>query len=295
MGVPSLNLSFSHLECIETIGDGSSSEVLLVRVPSYYEQPVALKVMRKEFLLKYGRAKQARTERQILERLAKEHQGIVELLFTFQDGLCVYMGLEYCAKGELFEWIRRHEGLSIEATRFYTAQLTDAAAFLHSRSIAHCDMKPENCLLSREFHMKLCDFGSAVDLEETPQAAPDSDEREEIPYLGSIEYAPPELLHGGASPSPAFDVFALGLFACQVRTAILPSKADGGRKVALDECFCLLSHDEKDLVDFVQAATSSAETRPRAKSLAQNWRYLSAIDFDRIWLQEAPAFSASCE
>lgn len=55
--------------------------------------------------------------------------------------------------------------LSERCTKFLIMQILSALRYLHIRGIAHCDLKPENVLLS-DFHSnfpqtKLCDFGYA--------------------------------------------------------------------------------------------------------------------------------------
>lgn len=38
----------------------------------------------------------------------------------------------------------------------------NAIYYLHSRNIVHGDIKPENALISKEFLIKICDFGFAI-------------------------------------------------------------------------------------------------------------------------------------
>jgi serine/threonine protein kinase len=51
----------------------------------------------------------------------------VRLYFTFQDCNSLYLGMEPCAGGELFDQIRRRKprGLPTRAARFYAAELLD--------------------------------------------------------------------------------------------------------------------------------------------------------------------------
>lgn len=41
------------------------------------------------------------------------------------------------------------------------AYLVRVLVTLHSASIAHCDIKPENILIAADYNLKLCDFGFA--------------------------------------------------------------------------------------------------------------------------------------
>ena len=41
------------------------------------------------------------------------------------------------------------------------AELVSVLEYLNSKSIAHRDLKPDNCLLDQSMHIKLSDFGAA--------------------------------------------------------------------------------------------------------------------------------------
>lgn len=70
-------------------------------------------------------------------------------------------------KGDMLEMILSHKNgrLSERVTKFLITQILIALKHLHSRNIVHCDLKPENVLLSSELNvseypqLKLCDFG----------------------------------------------------------------------------------------------------------------------------------------
>ena len=115
---PKLNVSMAAFEVMDEIGEGSFSEVLLVRrrADGADKTPVALKVMRKRHILKENKGACVRDERKALD-LLRDASRVVRLLFTFQDDECLYLGLERCAGGELFDRIqaakRRREELSL--------------------------------------------------------------------------------------------------------------------------------------------------------------------------------------
>lgn len=66
-----------------------------------------------------------------------------------------------------------HRGALAHAeARFYVAELVLAIEAVHSIGFVHCDVKPENALLSRAGHVKLCDFGCATKLPDGASPAP---------------------------------------------------------------------------------------------------------------------------
>ena len=64
--------------------------------------------------------------------------------------------------GDLFGIIEKEEGLVEVDVKFYLAEITSGLNDLHSLRFVHCNMKPENILISRSRHVSLVDFGVAV-------------------------------------------------------------------------------------------------------------------------------------
>ncbi|XP_067008813.2 mitogen-activated protein kinase kinase kinase 4 isoform X2 [Anabrus simplex] len=79
-----------------------------------------------------------------------------------RDEMLIFM--EFCAEGTLESLVSATEnGLPENLIRWYTHQLLDAVATLHSHGIVHRDIKTANIFLTDEGNrLKLGDFGSAV-------------------------------------------------------------------------------------------------------------------------------------
>ena len=95
-------------------------------------------------------------------------------------------------------------GLSLTAVRSYFGQLLAAATHLKQHNIIHCDLKPDNILVSQDFStVRLCDFGSAVDANEQSFESI-------TPYLVSRFYRAPEIILG-LEPTFAIDLWSLAV------------------------------------------------------------------------------------
>lgn len=125
-------------------------------------KPVAVKVIDKlRFPNKHE--SQLRTEVTILQTLS--HPGIIFLEQMFENPEKIYVVMEKM-NGDMLEMILNSPSsrLSERVTKFMVHQILTALQYLHKRDIVHCDLKPENVLLTSESNMpmaKLCDFGFA--------------------------------------------------------------------------------------------------------------------------------------
>ena len=52
--------------------------------------------------------------------------------------------------------------MNYEAVKFYTAEILLILEYIHSQGIAHRDMKAENLLMTKNRHLKLIDFATAL-------------------------------------------------------------------------------------------------------------------------------------
>lgn len=77
------------------------------------------------------------------------------------------MALDVASNGELFKLAKKAPGahLPYDAAKFYMAEVVNALEHLSEKRIVHRDLKPSNILLDEHMHLKIIDFGTALDLD----------------------------------------------------------------------------------------------------------------------------------
>ncbi|KAK7539852.1 kinase-like domain-containing protein [Phyllosticta citribraziliensis] len=143
------------------------------------------------------------SEELAIHRSLNAHPNIVNLIHTFESPNHIYLVLELCPNGDLYEAIRLGRGpLETEHVRDFMHQLISAIEFMHDKGIYHRDIKPENIFLTQDGSMKLGDFGLATTDKLSFESA-----------VGSDRYMAPEQYDCGTtgySPAKA-DIWAVGI------------------------------------------------------------------------------------
>ncbi|HEY5222368.1 MAG TPA: serine/threonine-protein kinase [Microbacteriaceae bacterium] len=128
-----------------------------------------------------------------------------------------YLVMELVDGPTLRQRIRRGP-IAPEEVAVMAADLAEALHVVHAAGIVHRDIKPDNVLLAhsttpdREFRAKLADFGIAFLGDSTRHTTPGT-------VLGTAAYLSPEQARGDA-PSPASDIYQLGLVLLECFTGI---------------------------------------------------------------------------
>jgi serine/threonine protein kinase len=99
---------------------------------------------------------ESQKELRILEKFLDEPE-IVHLQTSAESHNKVYYVLEYCEQGSL--WGKT--GLSHQQKRTLALDYARGLAKLHKAGIVHCDLKPQNLLITAAGRGKICDFGDA--------------------------------------------------------------------------------------------------------------------------------------
>jgi serine/threonine protein kinase len=174
------------------------------------EKPYAIKVMHSELL--HNQDAQRRFTREARAISAIAHPHIVELYdFGQTPAGLPFLVMEYLVGTSLRAYLddSAGSGLPLSQALCVAMQIARALQHVHERGIIHRDIKPENIQLiasdEQAIFAKLIDFGIA---RIQSQAAVTQISRG---MPSTWAYAPPEVHHGAVEPSPAIDIYALGI------------------------------------------------------------------------------------
>jgi len=181
-------------------------------------------------------------------RLLKEldHPNICHLFEVFEDANAIYLVMDLCDGGELFNRIEE-DGLAGESqASCIVRQIAQALRYCHEvHGIMHRDVKPENVLfVSRapEAPVKLIDFGIACHFQAT-------DTRQE--QVGTEAYSAPEVLAAEAYTEMC-DTWSLGALLYVILSGFMPftstTEALRGHFSLEDEHWAHVSEPAKDLI-----------------------------------------------
>ena len=246
---------FDDYDFFDKAGQGSFGKVLVVRHKST-RQVRACKALSVNSQMHLGLI---RTEIDLLKNL--DHPNILRLFETYHDGSNMYLILELCEGGALFDRILYHyEKLRAPMTEgqvaMYMQQLLSGLAFCHRLGVVHRDIKPENVLFvnrQRDSPLKIIDFGLACTLDSLAKtrreikvprrgcmgflsrvlpALPNGkhviarhQRKWQLQRAGTPHYMSPEMLDGDYDQMT--DVFSVGIVLYQLLTGIHPFHTPG--------------------------------------------------------------------
>lgn len=171
----------ADFQVLKVIGRGGFGKVLLVSKTKTHEI-LAMKVLRKDFLIETNNVEYSIAERDILRQV--RHPYIVGLHYAFQTKGRIYLVMDYMNGGQLLFHLKKQAMFTEDLARFYAAEVVLAIEHLHGMGIAHRDLKPENILLDNEGHIALTDFGFAKEMGTEISKT----------FCGTLEYMAPEIL-----------------------------------------------------------------------------------------------------
>lgn len=114
--------------------------------------------------------------------------------------------MRYAPNGDLLEFLLKYKAMPEQQCKTWFRQMTAGLQYLHSKNIAHRDLKCENILLSRRFNAKIADFGfSRWCVDESGRRILSET------YCGSAAYTSPEIVCGVPYNPKLADVWSLGV------------------------------------------------------------------------------------
>ncbi|KAL2069117.1 hypothetical protein VTL71DRAFT_15455 [Oculimacula yallundae] len=271
----------------KTLGQGATARVRFAR-HVYTGQEAAIKIVQKKNAqisqagsladLEKVEASQADSdygirrmplgiEREVAIMKLIQHPHIMKLYDIWENRTEIYLVLEFCDDGELFEHIEQRGRLDEEEAIKYFRQMLSAIGYCHSFKICHRDLKCENILLTKNGAVKVADFGMAA-----LKQAPDHKLKTSC---GSPHYAAPELISGAEYRGDSIDTWSLGIVLFAMLAGRLPFDVEGSSQEALGPLLRKIKRGQYSM---------PPELSEDAKSLMH--RILQVNPKDRIRLQQ---------
>ena len=194
----------------KTLGKGTFGKVKLAYNKDNKNEKYACKILLKSNIKDEDDFIRCKREMDILKKM--HHVNVVRTYEIISTETVYYIFMDFCAKGELFNYIVEKQHLSEAKSAFFYYQLINGIEYIHSKGVCHRDLKPENLLLTEKNKLKIIDFGLSNyfkgNLLETP--------------CGSPCYASPEMVMGNKYNGFCIDIWSSGIILYAMLCGYLP-------------------------------------------------------------------------
>ncbi|GER78274.1 MAG: serine/threonine protein kinase [Anaerolineae bacterium CFX3] len=209
-------------QLLERLGSGGMADVYRAR-DLMLERSVAIKILRSDYSSDEEFQERFRQEARAAANLA--HPNIVTVHdFGLESGQ-LFIVMEYVPGADLKTLLRKRGRFSVDEAIPLMVQACAGIGYAHRAGLVHCDVKPHNFLITPDMRLKVTDFGIARALSTIHPG-----DRDEVVW-GSPQYFSPEQARGQA-PSPASDVYSLGVVLYEMLTGTLPFNASTAEELA---------------------------------------------------------------
>src|SRR5512134_2905022 len=184
---------------------------------------VAIKVLRKDYSENTDFQNRFRQEARAAANLSHPNIVTVHDFGLFEDQLFIVM--EHVPGKDMKSLLRQRGRFRVEEAIPLLVQACAGIGYAHRAGLVHCDVKPHNIIVTPDQRVKVTDFGIARAL-----ATIIPGEHSDIVW-GSPQYFSPEQAQGEA-PSPASDVYSLGVVLYEMLTGTPPFTASSAEEMA---------------------------------------------------------------
>ena len=194
----------------KTLGKGTFGKVKLAYNQENKNEKYACKILLKSNIKDEDDNLRCKREMDILKKM--HHVNVVRTYEIISTETTFYIFMDFCSKGELFNYIVVKQRLSEKKSAFFYYQLINGIEYIHKKGVCHRDLKPENLLLTEKNKLKIIDFGLSNyfngNLLETP--------------CGSPCYASPEMVRGHKYDGFKIDIWSSGIILYAMLCGYLP-------------------------------------------------------------------------
>jgi eukaryotic-like serine/threonine-protein kinase len=271
----------------EEIGKGGMAIVFRAR-DTMLERSVAIKILRESYSRDPAFLERFRQEAKAAANLS--HPNIVTVHDFGLDHGQIFIVMELVPGSDLKTLIHRRGRFTPEEALPLLIQACAGIGYAHRAGLIHCDVKPQNLLVTTDNRLKVADFGIARAL-----STIHPEEQSDVIW-GSPQYFSPEQA-SGAAPSPASDVYSLGIIMYEMLTGSLPYQAETAGELAhmhleaepisISEKFANIS----PVIERIQMKVLSKEPSQRYRTADQLGRVL--LNFGNV--KSSPALTLTPE
>ncbi len=212
----------NRYQLLERYGSGGMAVVFRGR-DTLLDRYVAIKVVRDEEARNANFDLQFQREARAAANLS--HPNIVTVYDYGIDNGQPFIVMELVPGTNLKALLRKRGRFSVDEAIPLMVQACAGLGYAHRAGLVHCDVKPHNMLVTPDNRLKVTDFGIA-----RAMATLNPGEKTDIVW-GSPQYYAPEQAAGHV-PSPASDVYSLGVVMYEMLTGTLPFTGSTAEELA---------------------------------------------------------------
>src|SRR5512144_1864364 len=212
----------NRYQLLERYGAGGMAVVFRGR-DTLLDRYVAIKVVRDEEGRNANFDLQFQREARAAANLS--HPNIVTVYDYGIDSGQPFIVMELVPGTNLKALLRKRGRFSIDEGIPLIVQACAGLGYAHRAGLVHCDVKPHNMLVTPDNRLKVTDFGIA-----RAMATLNPGEKMDVVW-GSPQYYSPEQASGHV-PSPASDVYSLGIVMYEMLTGTLPFTGSTAEELA---------------------------------------------------------------
>jgi serine/threonine-protein kinase len=262
------------------IGSGGMAEVYRAR-DLMLERTVAIKLLREDFSVDPAFRERFRQEAKAAANLS--HPNIVTIHdFGFNEQQ-IFIVMEYIPGTDLKTILESRGALSVDEVLPLIIQACAGIGYAHRTGLVHCDVKPHNMIVTPDQRLKVTDFGIARAL-----ASIHSQEVNHVVW-GSPQYFSPEQAAGNP-PSPASDVYSLGVVLYEMLTGRLPFIANSAAELS-NMHRTMIPPPPSQFNPLIPPVLEQACLKVLSKEPSS--RYRTADQFGRVLISLSRSFKAS--